>query len=782
MARLNEPSAPLESVEALKRRFVRQNREIARVNSTQSVKIRNLEGEVSHLLSENILLREQIIKLQFQIDNNLASESIGSVKQSLEAKLVELGSLIQELGNVQQDAEGRRALRRKSGVKSAAKQSPDQRNWKNGLTISEVMGGADGRLPPIVEGKYYPRRTLDADDALNLAQNSEDIVDSPELGPPPVAHFEAGDPIKFDSGRDEFPAEAGAERKEMLDPTLLVNLETRRKRRESSRREEDAQADSLQMEARNSSETDGQARWEHTLKSGAKRKFSARESNGDLDPASAPTKSDFEYHRSRQTPRYDATENERLASKQTTDRIVRVQPEPRARTADVLRENQKASIKPMPNGRSILAPSELMKYNEMHARSLTILAESVNTDPVSSPVKASGPVEAEEIKPAKKEVPYKSRDRNRTKEQAPSQRFTRPPKAHQTDSSAPTSAVQEVSRPTQLAPRAPAPSLEDLLAPEGSAPPPPARPEGRDTPPPGDLDPEAANTNAFGSMGRASRRQRGSISYVEPNLRDKMRRPTKDLVDAVGAEERLRQRRAGQSDSDRQEPGFTITGEGASNVGTVMVKQEQGEGGGLDWKTLPVKERQSDRDREMDNAPSPLGAKSTTAKTVLPDSVVTERRRRHSILDRERVTAEARPQGSGAASTIAALNPKPRSHGDDKQPEASGRASRLAETASSVKDQESSPAEVENLAASARTGNPSAVRASRRHSSVADGRVKDALSRRAERSKQKSNDGKTEVVPELKHMRSAASLAVASEEGAMGRGERAASRRRSMML
>lgn len=612
-------------------------------------------------------------------------------------------------------------------------------------------------------------------------QNSEGIVDSPELGPPPVAHFEAGDPIKFDSGHDEFQPEAGAETKEMLDPTLLVNLETRRRRRESSRREEDAQADPLQMQASDSGETDGQTKWEHTLKSGAKRKFSARESNGDLDSASAPTKSDFEYHRSRQTPRCDATENERIASNQTTDRIVRVQPEPRARTVDVLREKQKASTKPMPNGRSILAPSELMSYNSMHTRTLTILAESVNTDPVSSPVKTSRPAEPEQMKPSKREVPYKSRDRNRTKEQAPSQRFNRPPKAHQVGASEPTSAVQEVSQTTQPAPKTPAPSLDDILAPEDSAPP-PARPEGRDTPPPGDLDPEAANTNAFGSMGRASRRQRGSISYVEPNLRDKMRRPTKGLVDAVGAEERLQQRRTGQSDSDHQEPGVTITGEGPSNIRTVMVKQEQGEGGGLDWKTLPVKERQSDRDRERDNAPSPLGAKSTTAKTDLPDSVITERRRRHSILDRERVTAEARLRGSGAASTIAALNPKPRSHGDDKQPEASGRASRPAETASSVKDQESSPPEVENLAVSARTGNPSAVRASRRHSSVADGRVKDALSRRAERNKQKSNDGKTEVVPELRNLRSAATLAVASEEGAMGRGERAASRRRSMML
>ena len=35
---------------------------------------------------------------------------------------------------------------------------------------------------------------------------------------------------------------------------------------------------------------------------------------------------------------------------------------------------------------------------------------------------------------------------------------------------------------------------------------------------------------------RPSRRSRGAVSYAEPNLRDKMRRPTKELVDAVAGE------------------------------------------------------------------------------------------------------------------------------------------------------------------------------------------------------------------------------------------------------
>lgn len=134
---------------------------MCRVNSTQSIRIRTLESEISRLLSENIALREEVIRLQFEIDNHVGSGNISTVKARLDVKLLELGGLVQELGNVEQSTEDRRALRRRSGAKVSPKKSPDQRNWKNALTISEVTGGADGRLPPIVEDKYYPRRTLE---------------------------------------------------------------------------------------------------------------------------------------------------------------------------------------------------------------------------------------------------------------------------------------------------------------------------------------------------------------------------------------------------------------------------------------------------------------------------------------------------------------------------------------------------------------------------------------------------------------------------------------------
>lgn len=55
----------------------------------------------------------------------------------------------------------------------------------------------------------------------------------------------------------------------------------------------------------------------------------------------------------------------------------------------------------------------------------------------------------------------------------------------------------------------------------------------RDTPPPADI-------SSHGETSRPSRRVRASVSYAEPNLRDKMRRPTKEMLDAVSGEGRYK--------------------------------------------------------------------------------------------------------------------------------------------------------------------------------------------------------------------------------------------------
>ena len=101
----------------------------------------------------------------------------------------------------------------------------------------------------------------------------ENVTDSPDLGPPPVAHFEEGDPIKFDhdqakpSRKDTDTAADGVE------PQLSVNLETRRKRRESSH--------NLEATSRPVQPTGIQSTTDQPLRSGAKRKLNVRD---DEDP------------------------------------------------------------------------------------------------------------------------------------------------------------------------------------------------------------------------------------------------------------------------------------------------------------------------------------------------------------------------------------------------------------------------------------------------------------------------------------------------------------------
>lgn len=83
----------------------------------------------------------------------------------------------------------------------------------------------------------------------------------------------------------------------------------------------------------------------------------------------------------------------------------------------------------------------------------------------------------------------------------------------------------------ELPPKTPA--LEHIFSPpttESST----SRIESKDTPPPGDL------SNGTSMTARPSRRARPQVSYKEPPLNTKMRRPGKELVDAVNADQASR--------------------------------------------------------------------------------------------------------------------------------------------------------------------------------------------------------------------------------------------------
>ena len=106
-----------------------------------------------------------MIKLQNEVDRGpkqAAVDNVATIRLRLEAKLAEIGHLVQDLGEAHGSLGIPQTSRRKSTQQSSPKRSPDQRNWKNTFTLSDVTGYSDvSRLPPIVEDKYYPRRTLE---------------------------------------------------------------------------------------------------------------------------------------------------------------------------------------------------------------------------------------------------------------------------------------------------------------------------------------------------------------------------------------------------------------------------------------------------------------------------------------------------------------------------------------------------------------------------------------------------------------------------------------------
>lgn len=148
----------------MKRRFIRQNRELARANSIQSLRIQALESEISRLLCQNATLHEQVISLNHEIERYESAKALSNgvydLKERLDAKLAELGKLVVELGGLP------RKVDRKTEFEAAASGVEEERQSHISHRRAEIGPDAiadfdHGRLPPILEDKYYPRKTLE---------------------------------------------------------------------------------------------------------------------------------------------------------------------------------------------------------------------------------------------------------------------------------------------------------------------------------------------------------------------------------------------------------------------------------------------------------------------------------------------------------------------------------------------------------------------------------------------------------------------------------------------
>ena len=298
---------------------------------------------------------------------------------------------------------------------------------------------------------------------------------SPDIGPPPVARFEDEDPIGFDPSPavEEQREEAGDEG----EPALSVNLETRKKRRESGPK--------LNIRRVSLFESPEEAEETATkpLRTGAKRKFSVQE-----DEEVSQAKGDaFRFSRRN------------------------ISGAPGIETSSS--ESKPSSLDRLP----VLSAS---KYTQSKIGSISDLIEPVNTDPILSPKKHRS---SNQDKPEKPEKPEKPASKTRSRPRLNITRNTTPdlPLIPMPEP-VPTAEIILDSLPPKT------PAVDTILSPPSTEPS-TQRPDNKDTPPPGDL----SSADQTGQAGRPGRRARPQVSYKEPSLNVKMRRPDAKLVDAV---------------------------------------------------------------------------------------------------------------------------------------------------------------------------------------------------------------------------------------------------------
>jgi hypothetical protein len=400
--------------------------------------------------------------------------------------------------------------------------------------------------------------------------------------------------------------------------------------------------------------------------------------------------------------------------------------------------------------------------------------ESVNTDP-TSPSKAAQLSVSDKIAELKEDVARQSKARQQAREK----------KNAVTTSIETQSKAMKESSLSDHQPEAPpeTPAGLDLFSPASTEP--STRAEPRDTPPPGELKLSTSSSDNAGSFGRASRRPKGAVSYAEPNLRDKMRRPTKELADAVTGE-RFQRSTSVQAEDEA---------EGGDDDGASKLEMSK-------LRTVVVKrDDKVDRVGKPTDFPgSPLGAKSNGSTMDLPTSVLTERKRRASAAWKpQELSSRDVPSKTDLSDTEDPQRGTRNARGPPEDLEAAMGKLDIFDGPSSSPQPENAPAEKDCTAS----------RISRRHSSVTGltkdlpppgnltssrpdqagakptgPRARPPLTVRSERdrasSRSENQPPRSKGDEDLKGAKSIVSMKDAAAGGS--RADRAAARRRSMML
>ena len=445
--------------------------------------------------------------------------------------------------------------------------------------------------------------------------------ESPAIGSPPISHFQDEEPISYTKPIDtetdaqtEIKKENGIENE---DATSLpcANLETRRRKRESGsgtklsiRRmsvfnspeesiKEQAVGDGAFSEEKSSATTQVLP-----IRAGAKRKLGSRDDE-------SKSASDFTFSRKTTSTASESTEESSAKEEEGGKKG---------------RETLKTISRRGDGGRNacatVIAPPKLSERKALGEK-------SINTDPVVSPKKSSNAKKAGTTVQEEKEAlkkPVKAAVEDTTKPttrtirdrrsraavaavgvgdecitlplpaslnhaaQPPETASISPPPESYTkgDANADTNTEPEPALP----PKTPALALQDILSAPSTQSSTQHPPTGRDTPPP-----SLGDSNA-----RPGRRARTQVNYAEPSLTAKMRRPGKELLDAVGRDGRVM-------------GGMIVRKDGWG----VEIKNEDGVGGsvwkGLNSSGLPSTGALRTQGKEKEEPCSPLTKKASSS-------------------------------------------------------------------------------------------------------------------------------------------------------------------------
>ena len=597
--------------------------------------------------------------------------------------------------------------------------------------------------------------------------------DSPEIGPPPIAHFEEGDPVNFYPERKYIASKVSPKLEDKNRPDTFTNLGARKKRRETSNLEQallDEPLETDSVQSNNPSITS----FTHTqpFKSGAKRKLDSREGDDKGGPTKTLEVDDLFDRRPLNSAKASPAKQSTVKLGSSASYTI---------PQDVHKGVSSARAKETTNSttstnRKVLGPSESSLEIFFCDERANLAIENANTDPTS-------PTKASRLTTNGKNAEFKDRAAKKTVDRALSKE--KPPKSHHTNPRIP-----DPSHATTLnvdlvkaGPETPMPATVDNVSPVSSEPS-TTRQDSRDTPPPADLNPDAAHAAGLSAASRATRRPRGSVSYAEPNLRAKMRRPTKDLVDAVSTSQRLHNVIT-IKDEDNAEPESAPEKNG---LRTVVIKKEDMSNSINPWKIACSTENNTHHPRFNNEERSPLINKTAASSAQLPTSIIADRRRRTVGTQRgEDESDQKNNQSSNTGSTIASViegNQISKNHNEDRLAHDDANAE-AAPTKESLPPEDSTKSEgkPEHAATKPIRAQPNMPP----EEAKVDGRQA-AMAKARERKRELRLSAMVDerTGEELSSARSMARLRGegpgAAQDVATGRMERAATRRRSMML